>query len=62
MNLKEKWLVSTLTLIGSLSSYLYSKTHDEDLVPYVMVGGYIGAWSGELITQIIDTWKKKKED
>ena len=62
MELKEKWLVSTLTLIGSLSSYLYGKAHNEDVVPYVMVGGYIGAWTGELITQVIDTWKNKKEE
>jgi len=49
--LSEKTLISTFTLIGSLSSYYYGKTHAKDAVPYVMIGGFIGAWVGELISQ-----------
>ena len=62
MNMKEKTLVSSLTLIGSLSSYYYGKTHNEDVVPYVMVGGFIGAWVGELITKAIEAKRKDEEN
>lgn len=51
--MKEKTLVSTLTLIGSLASYYYAKTHVKDVVPYVMIGGFVGAWVGELIAKAI---------
>jgi uncharacterized membrane protein YfcA len=51
--MKEKTLVSTFTLLGSLASYYYGKTHDKDVVPYVMIGGFIGAWVGELISKAI---------
>ncbi len=55
--MKEKTLVSTLTLIGSLASYYYAKTHVKDVVPYVMIGGFVGAWVGELIAKAIITPK-----
>lgn len=58
--MKEKAIVSTLTLIGSLSSYLYGKAHEKDVVPYVMIGGFLGAWVGELIVNTIGV-KKSKE-
>jgi uncharacterized membrane protein YfcA len=49
----EKTLVSTFTLIGSLASYYYSKSHQKDVVPYVMLGGFIGGWVGELLSKSI---------
>lgn len=49
----EKTLVSTCTLIGSLASYYYGKTHEKDVVPYVMIGGFIGAWVGEMISKAV---------
>lgn len=49
----EKTLVSTFTLIGSLASYYYSKAHEKDVVPYVMIGGFIGGWIGELLSKSI---------
>jgi uncharacterized membrane protein YeaQ/YmgE (transglycosylase-associated protein family) len=49
--MKEKTLVSTCTLIGSLASYYCAKTQVKDVVPYVMIGGFVGAWLGELIAQ-----------
>ncbi len=55
--MKEKTLVSALALIGSLASYYYSKAHHKDVVPYMMIGGFIGAWAGEIITQV--STKKK---
>ncbi|MBA2611304.1 MAG: hypothetical protein H0U95_04980 [Bacteroidetes bacterium] len=51
--MKEKTLVSTFTLIGSLASYYYSKSHAKDVVPYVMIGGFIGAWVGEIISNVV---------
>ena len=49
----EKTMVSTFTLIGSLASYYYGKTHEKDVVPYVMIGGFIGAWVGEIISKAV---------
>ncbi len=49
----EKTLVSTFTLIGSLASYYYGKSHEKDVVPYVMIGGFIGAWVGEIISKAV---------
>ncbi len=51
--MKEKTLVSTFTLLGSLASYYYGKTHEKDVVPYVMIGGFIGAWVGEIIAKTV---------
>lgn len=55
----EKTLVSTFTLLGSLASYYYGKSHEKDVVPYVMIGGFIGAWVGEIISKSINS---KDED
>ncbi len=60
--MKEKTLVSTFTLIGSLASYYYAKTHVKDVVPYVMIGGFVGAWVGEFIAQVTITKKKDDEN
>lgn len=49
MKLKEKALVSTCTLIGSLALYYYARTQHKDVVPYTMIGSFIGAWVGEII-------------
>lgn len=51
--MKEKTLVSTFTLIGSLASYYYGRAHEKDVVPYVMIGGFIGGWIGELLSKSI---------
>lgn len=50
--MKEKTLVSSFTLISTLACYYYAKTHAKDPVPYSMIGGFIGAWVGEIITQV----------
>jgi hypothetical protein len=51
MKMTEKTLVSTFTLIGSLASYYYGKAHAKDVVPYVMIGGFVGAWVGEILSK-----------
>lgn len=53
MKMTEKTLVSTFTLVGSLASYYYGKAHARDVVPYVMIGGFVGAWVGEIIAKSI---------
>ena len=47
--MKEKALVSSFTLISSLTGYYYAKSKDKEAMPYVMIGGFIGALLGEAI-------------
>ncbi len=56
MTLSEKSIVSALTLAGSLAAYFYAKADHKDVVPYVMIAGFAGAFVGELI---VETIKKK---
>jgi uncharacterized membrane protein YfcA len=49
--MKEKALVSSVTLCTSLLAYWYSKTAGKDSVPYVMIGGFIGVLLGEAIVE-----------
>ena len=52
--MKEKTIVSTVTLAASLISYFYAKEAHKDVVPYVMIGGFIGAVIGEVIVGTIN--------
>ena len=49
--MKEKTIVSTVTLFTSLLAYWYSKETEKDAVPYVMMGGFIGSILGETIVE-----------
>jgi hypothetical protein len=51
--MKEKAIVSTITLAASLASYYYAKSVTKDTVPYTMIGGFVGAVIGELIAGAI---------
>lgn len=51
--MKEKAIASTITLIASLVTYHYAKGTGKDVVPYVMIGGFIGALVGDVIAQEI---------
>lgn len=51
--INEKTIVSTVSLLASLTSYFYAKECNKDVVPYVMVGGFIGAIIGEAIAGIV---------
>jgi hypothetical protein len=51
--MKEKAIVSTLTLVASLASYYYARSIARDTVPYTMIGGFVGAVIGELIATAI---------
>jgi hypothetical protein len=58
--MKEKTIVSTVTLAASLISYFYAKEASKDAVPYVMIGGFIGAVVGEVIVGVISNNKNDK--
>lgn len=47
--MKEKAIVSSFTLITSLTGYYYAKSSQKEALPYVMVGGFLGALLGEAI-------------
>lgn len=57
--MKERTLVSAITLAASLASYFYAKQTNKDIAPCVMVGGFLGAMLGEYITQVM---KKENEN
>ncbi|HTA26946.1 MAG TPA: hypothetical protein VK809_04110 [Bacteroidia bacterium] len=50
--MKEKIIVSTATLVTSLASYYYAKTGNKDAIPYMMLGGFLGAVIGETIVYL----------
>jgi uncharacterized membrane protein YfcA len=58
--MKEKTIVSAATLLASLAGYFYAKHSNKDAVPYVMIGGFIGAVIGEAI--VLNTKNKDKPD
>ncbi len=60
--INEKTIVSTCSLAASLATYFYAKTTAKDVVPYVMVGGFIGAIFGEAIAGIVLKDDKNKKD
>jgi uncharacterized membrane protein YfcA len=47
--MKEKAIVSTVTLLTSLLAYWYAREAQKDSVPYVMMGGFIGSIIGEAL-------------
>jgi len=61
MNQTEKTFVSAFTLVGTLALYYYSKHNNKDTVPYTLIGGFVGAWIGEILAQSIIN-KNKKEN
>jgi uncharacterized membrane protein YfcA len=50
--MKEKTIISTLTLVGSLAAYFYAKHYVKDTVLYVMIGGFVGAVLAEAYTEV----------
>lgn len=52
--MSEKTIVSTSTLVVSLLTYWYARSANKDAVPYVMLGGFVGAIIGEAITDSLN--------
>ncbi len=57
--MKEKTIVSTVTLLTSLLAYWYSKEAEKDSVPYVMMGGFLGSIIGESIAENVTKQKSQ---
>lgn len=57
--MKEKTIVSTVTLLSSLLAYWYSKEAEKDSVPYVMMGGFLGSIIGESIAEKVTKQKSQ---
>jgi len=51
--LKEKAIISSLTLVTTLTGYFYAKSREKDAMPYMMVGGFLGALLGEGIAHTL---------
>lgn len=63
--MKEKTIVSSVTLAASLISYFYAKETHKDTIPFVMIGGFMGAVIGEVIVGAINNSnnnQNEKED
>jgi hypothetical protein len=45
--MKQKSIISSITLISSLTAYFYAKHTQKDPVPVVMVSGFFGAMLAE---------------
>ena len=57
--MKEKIIVSTATLVTSLASYYYAKSGSKDAIPYMMLGGFLGAVIGETIVYLTTSKSKR---
>lgn len=47
--MKDKTIVSSAALITSLVAYWYARQINKDVVPYIMIGGFVGTLIGELL-------------
>ncbi len=45
---RERTVIATTTLLGSLAFYWYARAKGKSEVPYVMIGGFVGAVLAEL--------------
>jgi multisubunit Na+/H+ antiporter MnhB subunit len=58
MESRDRTVIATTTLISSLAFYWYAKANGKSEVPYVMIGGFVGAVVAELA--LLETTKKQK--
>jgi uncharacterized membrane protein YfcA len=49
--MKEKTIISTVTLFTSLLAYWYAREAEKDSVPYVMMGGFLGSIIGDALAE-----------
>ena len=56
--MKERTLVSAFAMLGTLTAYYYAKTQAKDPTPLVMIGGFVGALCGEVVSQTIHADKQ----
>lgn len=55
---RERTIIATTTLLSSLAFYWYAKTSGKSEVPYVMMGGFMGAVLAELV--LLEIHKNQK--
>jgi len=60
--MKERVIVSATTLVTSLASYVYAKHLGKDVVPYLMIGGFVGAVLGEAVAMAFQKNKEKDDE
>ncbi len=51
--MRDKSIVSALTLALSLAGYFLAREEAKDTAPYIMIGGFLGALIGETIVEAI---------
>lgn len=49
--MKERTIVSAFAMFGSLTAYYYAKHNAKDPAPLIMIGGFMGALFGEVVSQ-----------
>ena len=49
--MKEKTIISTVTLFTSLLAYWYAREAQKDSIPYVMMGGFLGSIIGDALAE-----------
>ena len=49
--MKEKTIISTVTLFTSLLAYWYAREAEKDSVPYVMMGSFLGSIIGDALAE-----------
>lgn len=54
MESKERSVIATSTLISSLAFYWYAQQNNKPEVPYLLIGGFVGAMLAELVIIKID--------
>lgn len=59
--MRDKSIVSAITLALSLAGYFLARHEAKDPAPYIMIGGFLGALIGETIVESIRNNKDKKD-
>jgi uncharacterized membrane protein YfcA len=49
--IQARTVVSTSALVTSLIAYWYAKSTKKDVVPFVMLGGFVGSVLGETLVE-----------
>jgi hypothetical protein len=52
--MKDKVIVSTITVATTLAFYYYGKTHAKDAVPYLVAGELVGVIMGEILVKTLN--------
>lgn len=59
IQMKEKTIISSATLLTSLVAYWYARAANKDAAPFVMLGGFVGSMIGEALADQVNKNKKR---